>query len=771
MLDDLSILQQPQEVANRIRRKQMRGAIEQMRVFVIGNTFFAPVLAVQAWNSGINGAVVAWTVVMLTFSWWLFLRWRKSYLTHGSEEDMRIFVAETRVNASLWCLGMVLFYPFVTGDQKTILTTVMAGSLALGTVGFAQAPRAAFSYLAIHTVTLTSVPLVFGLIWGTTADLMLAALAFISGVAIFNATLERARTQMKAFLNFESLNQKVEVIDLLLKDYEEQGEEWVWQTDAEGKVISCPAQVLALMNISNLTGRAICMWNILKAHVDPRGEHDLALVNAAFTEKQEFYDVTLPFLKKSEGTMRWIIMRGRPQFEGDSFVGFRGIFADATSGVEAQKQVEFLAVHDPLTGTHNRNRVQKLLTDLDPDTDTSMVYLIDLDGFKQVNDSYGHAIGDKLLQCVARRLKDTIGPNDTIARLGGDEFLILTSCPNKFTALDPNALSNRLLTRLSDPFFIDQYDIALSASIGTANFPQDTTVGPNLLNQADLALYAAKNGGRNRCVAFVTSMQAGLQKRMIVTDRLRLAVKNNEILPNYQPQYCSQTKQLLGFEALARWTDSELGNVGPDIFIPIAEETGLIHDIGAALLLAACEDALKWTVPDGMPLPTVSVNVSPVQVMRGNVVDLVKTVLKETGLPAERLEIEVTEGVLIDDMVGTRKILDKLSQLGVAIALDDFGTGYSSLSYIRALPLHRLKIDRSFIADMEDLEAQSVVQTIIDLCRRLDLSVIAEGVETEENVALLSEMRCDVLQGYHFSRAIPALDVQDLLNGRKTAVA
>ncbi len=770
-VDEISVAQLPAAASNRLRQSQIRGAIEQMRVFLAGNTFFAPVLSFQAWNTGINSAIVLWTIMMLSFSWWLFFRWNKSYQTDGSESDMASFVAETRVNSGLWSLGLILIFPFVSGNEKTIMTIVMTGSLALATVGFSHAPRAAFWYLGIQTATLTTVPLVYGLYWDSTPDLVIAGLALIASAAISNTVLERARSQMKAFVNHESLLQKTEVIDLLLKDYEEQGVEWIWRTDSDGYVLTCPQQVLELISDAEETGDGLLMLESLAGHVDPEGISDLDRVTAAFAARREFHNVTLPLYSSSKGTLRWIMMRGRPQFEGTEFVGFRGIFADATTGVEAQKQVEFMAERDPLTGAFNRNYIQTHLEGFDPRQDRSAAYLIDLDGFKQVNDSYGHSVGDKLLQQVTQRLNQTVGDTGIIARLGGDEFLILADEPTDDPGPDERTLACRLLARLSEPYLIEQYDILLSASIGTADYPRDTTHGPSLLNLADLALYAAKRSGRNRCVAFVQSMQEGLQKRMVVTNRLRQALRRGQIIPHYQPQYCAKTLKLMGFETLARWTDSELGAVGPDIFIPIAEETGLIHDIGEALLRAACRDALTWTTPDGASPPTVSVNISPVQVMRGNVVKMVKSVLDQTGLPPQRLEIEVTEGVLIDDMAGTSAVLNALSELGVSIALDDFGTGYSSLSYLRALPLHRLKIDRSFVADIEDPEAQSVVQTIVDLCRRINLEVIAEGVETVQAVETLSEMQCAVLQGYYFSRPVPASKIPGLLENRAKSAA
>lgn len=759
------------DMARRLRRNQIRGAIEQMRVFVISNTIFAPILSFQAWNTGVNWLVISWTASMLCFSWWLIVRWQTSYHTNGSIEDMAKFVAETRLNSTIWCMGMVLLYPYVEGDQKAILTTVMAGSLALGTVGFSHAPRAAGWYLLIQASTLTLVPFTYGITRGTGSDLMIAALALFAGLAIGNTVLERARAQMRAFRNTEALQQKTEIVELLLKDYAEQGVEWIWKTDRYGKMFACPEQIKDLMQITRDTNGGIDLLTAIARVIDKSGADQLSKVTSAFSQEAEFHDVILPIRGSETEPLNWIMMRGRPQFEGDVFIGFRGIFADATVTVEAQKQVEFLAKRDPLTGIYNRTEIQSKLSNLSPRTQAGTVYLIDLDGFKQVNDSYGHSVGDKLLQQVANRLTGAVADRGMTARLGGDEFLIYTDDGSRFELSEGTDLCNQVLLALSAPFIIGQYDIALSASIGTARFPVDTPHGDSLLHFADLALYEAKRGGRNQHIAFQDSMQEGLQQRILVTERLRSAIKEDLIVPHFQPQHCTQTEQLIGFEALARWEDPELGVVGPDIFIPIAEETGLIHKIGRSILWSACNAAQEWSCQDPTFKPTIAVNVSPIQVTRGDIVKVVKDVLSETGLPPNQLEIEVTEGVLIDDIEGTSRIFRELSEMGVKIALDDFGTGYSSLSYLRALPLDRLKIDRSFISGMEEDEGRSVVQAIIDLCRRLDLEVIAEGVETLAHVEALREMGCDLLQGYHLSPALRFEEVSNGLAASKTSVA
>lgn len=755
----------PKDAAKRLRRQQIRGAIEQMQVFVIGNTFFAPVLGFQAWGEGINALVLCWIAVMLTFSWWLYWTWRESYKTDGRASDMDQFVRETKINASIWCLGMVMFYPFAQGDSKTVLIAVMVGSLALGTVGFSQAPRAAFWYLAIHIVVLTSILTVSASNTGSLQEALLAVLVVVASAAIFNAALERAKAQMRAFKDHESLSQKTEVVDLLLKDYEEQSTEWIWRTDAEGCLVNCPRQVLDLIALDEAELRNTNLIEVLTQRVPPDGAAEVVKIRIAFEQKIDLHDVTLPLRSGPDAPLKWIVMKGRPQYEGDTFVGYRGFFADATVTVTANKNIEFMASHDPLTGTYNRNFVHTELETLDPMLHKALVFLIDLDGFKQVNDGYGHFVGDKLLKVVADRLRAVVGDTGIVSRLGGDEFLVLCKVKASEIHFIHDDLGRRILTCLSEPCVINQFDIGLSGSVGIAKFPHDTDHGLTLLNQADLALYAAKRGGRDRCVTFVKKMMDGLQKKIVVTERLRKAVQDGTIDPYYQPQYCAQTGTLVGAEALARWTDSELGFVGPDVFIPIAEETGMIQGLGEQLLRRSCLDALRWGPnPDGKPL-MLAVNLSPVQVMRGNVAKMVKNILAETGFPPNRLEIEITEGVLIDDVQATRFLLEELSDAGIAIALDDFGTGYSSLSYVRALPLNRLKIDRSFIFEIEEPEAQSIVSAIVGLCDRLNLEVVAEGVESQKAVDILGEIGCDVLQGYFFSPPMDAESFHSLTMG------
>ena len=749
---DLGTQGLPIDAANRLRRGQLRGTIEQMRVMLLGNTLFAPALSMNAWGQGRDGLVVLWTTYIILFSWWIFYSWSKTYQTTGSAEDMRGFVIQTFFNALTWTVGMALFYPIVEGDQKAIITTIMAGSLALGTAGFSHAPLAGITYLAVQTIGNSMIALICGLTTGTSTDYLLAVLTVAAGISLFNATLQGAKAARVAFNNHERLSEKSEVVELLLKDYEEQATEWLWQTDHEGLLLSAPAQVLEMCLPLAEDEKNINLFDLLSQSCTEASTSDIEHLWAAVSEKKEFHDVRLSIKSPLDGELRWILMKGRPQYEHGAFQGFRGIFADATAAVVAERKVQFLASFDGLTALLNRNSVQKRLSELHNEGLYAAALLVDLDGFKQVNDSYGHHTGDLLLKQVAERMQRTVTGKSWVARLGGDEFFVMLQQDEPLNVAEISWVAQSICEQLSQPVKVEEFIVQVTASIGISRFPEDTKQGSELLSLSDMALYEAKNAGRDRITFFDVEMQDRLTERTTIIERLKQAVRHGEIEPHYQSQHALSDGSLVGFEALARWQDDRLGFVRPDVFIPIAEQTGLIVELGEQLLRRACEDARKWgeLMPEAPPV--VSVNISPVQFVRTDVTGLVSRVLHETGLPPELLEVEVTEGVLIASKEKIAATLRELSEIGVSIALDDFGTGYSSLSYLKELPLNRLKIDQSFVRDLSETASSPIVSTIIQLGHNLDLSVIAEGVENEADVGRLSELGCDDGQGYLYSR-------------------
>lgn len=743
------------DAANRLRRSEIRGTIEQNRVMVFCNTFFAPMLSFQAWDRGINEIVVGWTVAILAFSWWLLFSWSRMYRSNGDAATLRYFVNQTVINALCWAVGFALFYPVVDGDQKLVLTSIMAGALAIGTVGFSQMPPAALVYVVILTLGNFLVTLVNGIRTGSTADYILSFLSLTAGASVGNQVVERAKSSLTSFRNLEKLSEKTEVIDLLLKDYEDQTTEWLWQTDEKHQIVNAPQPVLEMLGMAPAFRTSRTLIEAIADHADLGVNADVTRLRVAFETREEFHDILVPITDATDGQTRWIAIKGRPQFNRGAFRGFRGIFADATVTVEAKRQVEFLAKHDGLTSLLNRTSLVERLEALEDLHLHASGFLIDLDGFKQVNDSYGHLIGDRLLQTVAKRLEAVTGSEIVAARLGGDEFFILR------TALEPQPpevlaqFASHLVSRLGKPYRVGEFSLHLSASVGIACLGGIQQDGKDLLRKADLALYEAKKNGRNRFEFYEIGLQEALDQRIAITERLKIAIREGKVVSHYQPQHDLQTGRLIGFEALARWHDDDLGEISPDVFISLAEQTGLIDELGRNLLHQCCADAVKWAALAGPDMPILlSVNLSPIQFTRLDVAELVRNAMEETGLTPDRLEIEVTEGVLIADKDVTAAKLREISELGVSIALDDFGTGYSSLSYLKDLPLNRLKIDRSFVFDLDTPSTRKIVEAVIHLGHNLGLSVIAEGIEAKQQVATLARLGCEDGQGYLFGRAM-----------------
>ena len=546
--------------------------------------------------------------------------------------------------------------------------------------------------------------------------------------------LDRGRAIVQAFENVEKLSEKTEVVELLLKDYEAQATEWIWQADAAGHLTAAPDVIVQLLGGVDAVQDETPLLQRVGELISPESKSDFERMAQAVHDQVEFYDTVLAFPDRDAGGLRWVAVKGMPQFDNGTFQGFRGVVDDTPQTVEAERQVQYLSAFDSLTGLLNRNSVQERLAALDPKTDKATAFLSDHDGFKQINDIYGHDIGDTLLQAASERLQALATAGAWAARLAGDEFLLVVPEDDSSQTIDPRTLGQNVCDRLSEPFQLTDFELQISASVGIARFPSDTDTGPNLLSLCDLALYDAKGMGRDRAHLFDHSMLEQLNRRIAVIERLKRAVREQHLRLHYQPQHCLANGALIGFEALARWHDDELGRVGPDVFIPIAEQTGLIVELGEQLLRCACSDARAWLKTMGPDAPVVSVNISPVQFARTDVSRLIATVLAETGLPAHLLEIEVTEGVLISDKTRVAKTLEELSQMGVSIALDDFGTGYSSLSYLKELPLNRLKIDQSFVRDLADGADSPIVSTVVQLGQNLNLKVIAEGVETASQI-------------------------------------
>ena len=436
---------------------------------------------------------------------------------------------------------------------------------------------------------------------------------------------------------------------------------------------------------------------------------------------------------------------------------------------QSNSEIHRLAYYDSLTEVPNRVLFNKRLRESIESarlSGTSMwVLCLDLDHFKDINDSLGHAAGDVVLQRIAGRLADKLSPDDMLARLGGDEFAVVRTEASHMVEIE--VFCNELLAEVCRPIDLNGREVLLGTSIGVARFPDDGRDAETLLKNADLAMFRAKSDGRNLQRFFEASMQEQLDARKSLEHDLRHALANDELAVHYQPLFEMRSNRLVGAEALLRWRHPVKGMVSPAEFIPLAEDIGIINEIGDWVLRTACREAAGWS---GLK---VAVNLSPIQFRDSELVGKVAASLAATGLPARLLELEITEGVLLKDLPSTAQTLTDLKELGIHIAIDDFGTGYSSLSYLRRFPFDKLKIDRSFVTELGiDASAASVVSAIVNLGHGLGMRVNAEGIETKEQSSILRTLGCDEAQGYHYGRPCAASEFTRLFGGNAvTALA
>ncbi len=547
----------------------------------------------------------------------------------------------------------------------------------------------------------------------------------------------------------------------LLDSFEAAGLGWFWATDAQGRLIylSHTAAEKLGWEESEAIGKPLGELFTSEQDDDPdRAERPLAFLLSARNSISQ-----LPVRLAIEGQEVWWEIAGKPQFDAKQrFTGYRGSAKDITSSRESQRDAERLAQFDSLTGLANRHRMTKRLTTTLKAYRNSKracaLMMLDLDRFKQVNDTLGHPAGDELLKQVAARLERIVGSKGEIGRLGGDEFQILLPDIDDRGAL--GELGQRLIQMISQPYSINGSRAIIGTSVGVAIAPYDGLDTEELVKAADLALYAAKGGGRGQYRFYSSDLKDGAKHRRQVEEDLRDALENNELSMHYQPIVSTKTNKVKCMEALMRWDHPERGSISPAVFIPVAEDIGIIQRMGGWALNEVCRQAQQWPVE-----LRVAVNVSAIQFAHDDFPQVVQRALHSSGLSPSRLELEITELVFLGDTGRAQRLFSELKALGVRLALDDFGTGYSSLSYLRNAPFDKIKIDQSFVRGATEVgnNNAAIMSAIVGLAEALKMETVAEGVETEDELELVKQRGASHVQGFIFSSAIPHEDVVERL--------
>jgi len=541
----------------------------------------------------------------------------------------------------------------------------------------------------------------------------------------------------------------------------------VWCTDADGNCIYVNTQwrTLTGCDLNQTLGKG---W-LASIHPDDRTNCIERYWKAA--QAGQVFVSELRLWNQTRQEYRWVLAQSQPYARGDEQkTAYLGLCQDIHETKTALEQIRYLGHHDPLTDLPNQvlleDRLHQALASAQRNQNQTALLFLDLDCFRLVNDSFGHKLGDRLLQVLAERLRRCLRESDTLSRRSGDEFVVLLA--NLRTPENAATVAEKLLRAVAEPVQVDGQELNLTASIGISFYPHDGDTPELLLRNADTALYHAKRNGRNRYEFFAPAMNTRTREYLVMQGQLRRALERNEFELHYQPQVDLRGGRIIGAEALLRWRHPEVGLIPPGQFIPVAEECGLIVPIGEWVLQEACRQNRQWQQTGLAALP-IAVNFSAIQFRCDGFQRDIELALRDHRLAPACLELELTEGVVMQEAERAAQILKELKAMGVRLSIDDFGTGYSSLSYLKRFPIDRIKVDRSFVHDMilneEDAE---ITRAIIGLGHGLGLKVIAEGVETQDQLKFLRWQKCDDMQGYYFSKPLPAGSFEELLQSGRT---
>ena len=679
-----------------------------------------------------------------------------------SREELNTQTISAAIVAMVWAIPMLFFAPYVGVVERLELWTVLAMLMTAAAVVVPAVPLGTILFSSIVGGVAVLQFAAYGM-W----QMALVATTFLAIIAV--GTVEGARTYLASRVAEAGNVEKAEVVSLLLREYEEGDADWLWQVDTSRRVRAIsPRFAFALgLDPEDIEGKPFIQliagpaWETGQF---PSSLHDLA---ERMKRRENFSNLLVRVTVK--GRQRWWELSGTPKLdENGVFEGFRGVGSDVTEQRESADKIAQLARYDTLTGLPNRLMLTEAMADAMRYAEhwrTRCAFLmIDLDRFKAVNDTLGHVVGDQLLARVSGRLKELMTDNELCGRLGGDEFAIVIRDASDLGRVEQVAHS--VIERLSQPYEVDHHTLYVGASVGSAVGPRDGSTVETLMRNADLALYRSKDAGGGKHFTYEPALHAHAEERRQLEFSLRHALERNEMLLHYQPVVDATSEGVVSFEALLRWNSKDHGAVSPGKFIPLAEDTRLIVPIGEWVLREACREAMNW--PKHIK---VAVNVSGEQLLDPHFASTVVSALAVTGLPAARLEIEVTESIFLRDASAARNTLEQIMGLGCSIALDDFGTGYSSLGYLRKLRFSTIKVDRTFVqgAAHSNPESLAIIRAVVAMAESLGVTTTAEGVETETELGIVRQLGCNTIQGFYFGRPMTAEDAGALFAPRETS--
>jgi len=701
-------------------------------------------LVIWAYRDNRPDGMLVWLALLYTLCLFALLGWwrgRHRVRTMATPEAIRHANVHANLLALVWAALPILWYAHAAPQQQLLVTALVTGMLAAGAFVLSPLPVAAVVFVVIFAAS--------GVIacWRTGDRIFLAVgvLQTIYACIVILGTLAASRKATALLQSQAEAKRQERMMTVLLHDFEQNASEALWETGLDGCVAHHSPRLATLLGLDETLLRELPFLELLA-----RIGADVSGLRATMQAERPFKELRL-YAASTYGPRHWSINGKRLVDDDGHTAGWRGVIADVTEQVMAQERLRQLAHTDSLTGLANRFTLHGALRAAIEQRRLVALLALDLDHFKLVNDTLGHAAGDQLLQTVAARLLACRRAPDLVARLGGDEFALLVLGDAEDDSVDVDALSQRLIGVLEEPVEVGGRSMRASASIGVARWGEGDVSADDLLVHADIALYAAKKAGRARYATYSPDLGDRNRRSVTIEQELRQAIQRGELELHWQPKVDIESSRLVGAEVLLRWRHAQLGSVAPIEFIPIAERSGVIREIGMWVVREACAVAAS-----ALPGLVISVNVSPAQLHDDAFIDCVRDALRASGLEASRLELEITESVFIDDVDGALQRLHALRALGVRVALDDFGTGYSSLAYLRRFPFDTLKIDRAFVNElMNAIDTRAIVQMISQLAVTLNMRTVAEGVESPAQLSAVTAVGCDEIQGWLVSPACP----------------